>query len=78
MRISFRERNPVPIAFSAFAVIILALALALNLERIPFVVGGTTYTAASRRPPAWSRTRRSASRASRSARSRRSSWTATT
>lgn len=46
MRIPFRERNPVPIGLSAFAVIIVALLVALNLERIPFVTGGKTYTAA--------------------------------
>lgn len=45
MRIPFRERNPVPIGLTAFAVIITALVLAMNLESIPFVAGGTTHTA---------------------------------
>lgn len=45
MRVSFRERNPIPIAVSGFAVIIVALAVALNLESIPFIAGGTTHTA---------------------------------
>ncbi|MEV4251779.1 MCE family protein [Spirillospora sp. NPDC049652] len=45
MRIPFRERNPVPIGLIAFAVIIVALLVAMNLERIPFVVGGSTHTA---------------------------------
>lgn len=48
MRIPFRERNPVPIGLSAFAVIIVALLVVMNLERIPFVAGGTTYTASFR------------------------------
>ncbi|RSN71072.1 MCE family protein [Actinomadura sp. WAC 06369] len=48
MRIPFRERNPVPIGLSAFAVIIVALLVVMNLERIPFVTGGTTYTASFR------------------------------
>ncbi|MBE1531575.1 MCE family protein [Actinomadura algeriensis] len=46
MRIPFRERNPVPIGLCALAVIIVALLVALNLEKIPFVTGGKTYTAA--------------------------------
>ncbi|URM98459.1 MCE family protein [Actinomadura madurae] len=46
MRVSFRERNPVPIALSAFAIIILAVALALNLDSIPLISGGRTHTAA--------------------------------
>src|SRR3954451_22788450 len=45
MRIPFRERNPVPIALVAFAVIVLALVLAMNIGNIPFVNGGTTHTA---------------------------------
>ncbi|WP_030173347.1 MCE family protein [Spirillospora albida] len=46
MRIPFRERNPVPIGLSAFAIIIVTLAIAMNLESIPFIAGGTTHTAA--------------------------------
>lgn len=46
MRIPFRERNPVPIGLSAFAVIAVLLALAMNLDKIPLVSGGTTHTAA--------------------------------
>ncbi|TDD94467.1 MCE family protein [Actinomadura rubrisoli] len=46
MRVPFRERNPVPIALSAFAVIIVLLVLAMNLDNIPFVAGGKTHTAA--------------------------------
>lgn len=45
MRIPFRQRNPVPIGLSAFAIIALLVALALNLENIPFVSGGRTHTA---------------------------------
>ncbi|WP_026414289.1 MCE family protein [Actinomadura oligospora] len=45
MRIPFRERNPVPIGLTAFAVIITALVVAMNLDSIPFVVGGKTHTA---------------------------------
>lgn len=45
MRIPFRERNPVPIGLTAFAVIIVALLLAMNLKNIPFVAGGTEHTA---------------------------------
>jgi phospholipid/cholesterol/gamma-HCH transport system substrate-binding protein len=46
MRIPFRERNPVPIGLSAFAVIAVLLALAMNLDNIPFISGGKTHTAA--------------------------------
>ncbi|GAA1796033.1 MCE family protein [Actinomadura chokoriensis] len=46
MRIPFRERNPVPIGLSAFAVIAVLLALAMNLDNIPLISGGTTHTAA--------------------------------
>ena len=46
MRIPFRERNPVPIGLSAFAVIAVLLALAMNLDKIPLVSGGTSRTAA--------------------------------
>ncbi len=46
MRIPFRERNPVPIGLSAFAIIAVLLVLAMNLENIPFVNGGRTHTAA--------------------------------
>lgn len=48
MRIPFRERNPVPIGLSAFAIIIVLVVLAMNLENIPFVSGGSTHTAAFR------------------------------
>ncbi|WP_396448397.1 MCE family protein [Actinomadura sp.] len=46
MRIPFRERNPVPIGLSAFAIIAVLVVLAMNLENIPFVSGGRTHTAA--------------------------------
>ncbi|CNE66680.1 virulence factor Mce family protein [Mycobacterium tuberculosis] len=46
MRIPFRERNPVPIGLSAFAIIAVLLALAMNLDNIPVISGGTTHTAA--------------------------------
>ncbi|MEU6038942.1 MCE family protein [Actinomadura sp. NPDC047616] len=46
MRIPFRERNPVPIGLTAFAVIAVALLVALNLENLPLVNGQRTYTAA--------------------------------
>lgn len=45
MKTSFRERNPVPIALSGFAVIIVLVLLAMNLDNIPFVSGGDTHTA---------------------------------
>lgn len=45
MRIPFRERNPVPIALTAFAAIAGALLVALNLENLPLVNGQRTYTA---------------------------------
>ncbi|HEY7488044.1 MAG TPA: MCE family protein [Streptosporangiaceae bacterium] len=46
MRISFRERNPVPIGLVGIAVIVVGLLVAMNLSSIPFVGGGTTYRAA--------------------------------
>ncbi|GAA3964932.1 MCE family protein [Actinomadura viridis] len=46
MRVPFRERNPVPIGLSAFAVILVALLVAMNLERVPFLAGGREYSAA--------------------------------
>ncbi|MFB4313622.1 MCE family protein [Actinomadura sp. 21ATH] len=46
MRIPFRERNPVPIGLTAFAVIIVALLVAMNLNSIPFLSGGREHTAA--------------------------------
>ncbi|WP_433227802.1 MCE family protein [Actinomadura formosensis] len=45
MRVPFRQRNPVPIGLSAFAIIALLVALAMNLENIPLVSGGRTHTA---------------------------------
>ncbi|GLZ12333.1 ABC transporter substrate-binding protein [Actinomadura sp. NBRC 104425] len=45
MRIPFRERNPVPIGLTAFAVIAVALLVALNLDSLPLVNGQRTYTA---------------------------------
>ncbi|WP_131735760.1 MCE family protein [Actinomadura roseirufa] len=48
MRVPFRERNPVPIGLSAFAIIAVLLGLAMNLDDIPFVSGGRTHTAAFR------------------------------
>jgi virulence factor Mce-like protein len=46
MRVAFRERNPVPIGLAGLAAIAVALAVVLNLSSIPFIGGGTTYTAA--------------------------------
>ncbi|XRQ06208.1 MCE family protein [Actinomadura welshii] len=46
MRVSFRERNPVPIGLIGFAIIIVLVVLAMNLQNIPFIAGGTTRTAA--------------------------------
>ncbi|MFI0405356.1 MCE family protein [Actinomadura sp. 3N508] len=46
MRVSFRERNPVPIGLSGFAIIIVLVVLALNLESLPLISGGETHTAA--------------------------------
>jgi phospholipid/cholesterol/gamma-HCH transport system substrate-binding protein len=46
MRIPFRERNPVPIGLTAFAVIALSLLVSMNLQSIPFVAGGEEHTAA--------------------------------
>ncbi|MGI5206531.1 MCE family protein [Spirillospora sp. CA-108201] len=48
MRIPFRERNPVPIGLSAFAIIIVLVVLAMNLENIPVISGGKTHTASFR------------------------------
>jgi virulence factor Mce-like protein len=48
MRIPFRERNPVPIGLSAFAIIIVLVALAMNLDNLPLISGGTTHTASFR------------------------------
>lgn len=45
MRVSFRERNPVPIGLAGFAVIAVLVVLALNLDNIPLVSGGRTHTA---------------------------------
>ncbi|QKW39341.1 MCE family protein [Actinomadura sp. NAK00032] len=45
MRIPFRERNPVPIGLSAFAIIAVLLLLVMNLESIPLISGGRTHTA---------------------------------
>ena len=46
MRVPFRERNPVPIGLTAFAVIAAALLVAMNLQNIPFLSGDREYTAA--------------------------------
>lgn len=46
MRVSFRERNPVPIGLAGFAIIAVLVVLAMNLESIPLVGGGRTHTAA--------------------------------
>ncbi|GAA4234077.1 MCE family protein [Actinomadura meridiana] len=46
MKVSFRERNPVPIGLTGFAVIIALVVAALNLDNIPFITSGTTHTAA--------------------------------
>jgi phospholipid/cholesterol/gamma-HCH transport system substrate-binding protein len=46
MRRPFRERNPVPIGLAGLGAIAVGLAIALNLQNIPFVNGGTTYSAA--------------------------------
>jgi len=48
MRVPFRERDPVPIGLTAFAVIAVALLLALNLDGLPLVSGGREYSAAFR------------------------------
>ncbi|MEU8796081.1 MlaD family protein [Spirillospora sp. NPDC048819] len=45
MRVSFRERNPVPIGLGGFAIIIVLVALVMNLDNIPIIAGGTTRTA---------------------------------
>jgi phospholipid/cholesterol/gamma-HCH transport system substrate-binding protein len=46
MRVPFRERNPVPIGLAGLAAIAIALVVVMNLSSIPFIGGGTTYTAA--------------------------------
>src|SRR6266545_8102709 len=46
MRVPFRERNPVPIGLAGRATIAIALIVVLNISSIPFIGGGTTYTAA--------------------------------
>ncbi|TMR05408.1 MCE family protein [Actinomadura soli] len=46
MRVTFRERNPVPIGLAGFAVILVLVVLAMNLESIPLISGGDTHTAA--------------------------------
>ncbi len=46
MRVPFRERNPVPIGLAGLATIAIALIVVLNISSIPFIGGGTTYTAA--------------------------------
>jgi phospholipid/cholesterol/gamma-HCH transport system substrate-binding protein len=46
MRVSFRERNPVPIGLAGLAAIAIALFVVLNLSSIPLIGGGTTYNAA--------------------------------
>ncbi|GAA2447129.1 MCE family protein [Actinomadura vinacea] len=48
MRVPFRERNPVPIGITAFALIAVALLAAMNLQSIPFLAGGREYSAAFR------------------------------
>src|SRR5687768_2341274 len=48
MKVSFRERNPVPIGLAGFAVIAVLVLLATNLPAIPFVSGGSTHTASFR------------------------------
>jgi phospholipid/cholesterol/gamma-HCH transport system substrate-binding protein len=46
MRVPFRERDPVPIALAAFAVIIILSLLAANLGKVSFLGGGRDYSAA--------------------------------
>jgi phospholipid/cholesterol/gamma-HCH transport system substrate-binding protein len=41
----FRERNPIPIGLISMAVITLMLLAAINIDSLPIVGGGTTYTA---------------------------------
>lgn len=41
----FRERNPIPIAIAGIAVIGLGLLAAFEASNLPFIGGGTTYTA---------------------------------
>jgi virulence factor Mce-like protein len=48
MKRPFRERNPVPIGLSAFALIAVSLLVALNLENIPLINGQREYSAAFR------------------------------
>lgn len=42
---SFQERNPIVIGAVALAVIVVVAVAALNYQRLPFINGGTTYTA---------------------------------
>lgn len=42
---SFRERNPIPIGLASMAVIALLLLAALNVDSLPVIGGGTSYTA---------------------------------
>jgi virulence factor Mce-like protein len=46
MRVSFRERNPVPIGLIGIGAIVAAIAVAMNLSSIPLIGGGTSYNAA--------------------------------
>jgi phospholipid/cholesterol/gamma-HCH transport system substrate-binding protein len=46
VRVPFRERNPVPIGLVGLATIAVLLVVAMNLSSIPFITGGTMYTAA--------------------------------
>jgi len=41
----FRERNPIPIGLAGMGVIVLLLVAALNVDSLPVIGGGTTYTA---------------------------------
>jgi len=41
----FRERNPIPIGLASMGVIVLLLVAALNIDSLPVIGGGTTYTA---------------------------------
>ena len=46
MAIPFRERNPVPIGAAGLAILGVLLLLAFNVQKLPFIGGGTTYRAA--------------------------------
>jgi virulence factor Mce-like protein len=46
MRVSFRERNPVPIGLIGVGAIVAGIAVAMNLSSIPLIGGGKTYNAA--------------------------------